>query len=103
MRPSATRRGYGFIHWGAVALRRIKERHLKHRGTYNAAVHLRRTERPQGAKPGVRCNSLLAIELFEEGVIDLVRLDGPEAELELFKHVDEFLAVYQLDRRYPIT
>ena len=30
----------------------------------NAAVHLRRTERPKGAGPGVRCNGLLGCVWF---------------------------------------
>ena len=46
---------------------------------------------------------LLAIELLEEGMIDLVRFNRSKAELKLFKHVDPFLVVYQLDRWDTIT
>src|SRR5206468_8209261 len=34
-------------------------------GQANAAVHLRRTQRPEGARPVVRCNGLLAEECDE--------------------------------------
>jgi hypothetical protein len=31
--------------------------------TSNAAVHLRRTERPKGARPDVRCNGLFGVAM----------------------------------------
>lgn len=40
---------------------------------------------------------MLALELLEEREIDFVGLDRPEAEFELLKHVDQFLAVDQLN------
>ena len=59
-----------------------------------------RGERMRGA---VRSNVLSAIELFEERVIDFVCPYWSEAEFKLFEHVDEFLAVNQLDGRHTVT
>jgi len=42
--------------------------------------------------------AMLALELLEERAIDLVGSQRAEAEFKVLKHVDEFLAIYQLDR-----
>ena len=42
-------------------------------------------------------------ELSKERVIDLVACDGSEAEFEFHEHVDDFLAVYEFDRRHTVT